>query len=91
MENCDNDCENCTIGELINWLKDDSEAKELMNNPDVVKTLEYAIKDFGGILLVLPLPGISSAISAICNFAFLYGYKRALDSARLESIVKEPK
>jgi hypothetical protein len=81
---CNKKCDECGVGIILKWLETEPEAKTILEKPEVVEALKMTIVEFAGGLLVIP--PIGSAMSSIAQMGFLLGYKRGLETAKLDNL-----
>ena len=81
---CNHKCDRCGVGIVIKWLENNKEAEALLKSPEIVEALRMTIIEFGSGLLIIP--PIGTAMSNIAQMSFLLGYKRGIETAKLEKL-----
>ena len=84
MKECDNKCDKCPVGIMIEWMKNKPEIEHVLKKPEIVESLQMAIVEFGSGLIVIPFVG--TAMSSIAQMSFLMGYKHAMETTELEKL-----
>ena len=90
---CNHKCNECPVGILLDWVKSTPEVKEMVRKTEVREFLNLIITEIAGptgeIFAMIPM-GLETLLN-VSRLSFVAGYKRGLDTSKLDSLTMERK